>query len=167
MKTPPTDVPLPSIFVDAHHHFLDTGNNDFQQNFLGKLLPNTAYLPDQYQTQVIDSLREVGVQVLGSVHVECVPDDGLKEVTWVDSLTSSSTKAIVGSCDLTLETIDQDLATLKEASPKLKGIRWILDCVGPYAPNTATHIATKRHDGIDYLRAVSYTHLTLPTILLV
>lgn len=61
-------------------------------------------------------------------------------------------KAIVGSCDLTKPSVDEDLAKLKAASPMVRGVRWILDCVGPFEPNTATHVATTRHDGYDYLR---------------
>ena len=75
--------------------------------------------------------------------------DGEQEV---DSLSPSTVKAIVGSCDLSKSTVDDDLLKLKKSSSKVRGVRWILDCVGPYQPNTATHIATSRHDGIDYLR---------------
>ena len=35
----------------------------------------------------------------------------------------------------------------------MESIRWILDCVGKFdGGNTATHVATIRHNGIDYLR---------------
>jgi hypothetical protein len=40
---------------------------------------------------------------------------------------------IVTSCDLTMPTVDNDLAALLKNSPtKVKGIRWILDCVGTF-----------------------------------
>ena len=142
--------PLPPEFVDAHHHFLDTKSNEFQ-SFLGSLLPNESYLPEDYENHVVKPLADVGVRLVGSVHVECIPDDGLKEAIWVDSM-KSTVSAIVASCDLTSSTIAQDLVQLKQASTKTRGVRWILDCVGPFEPNTATHVATKRHDGIDYLR---------------
>jgi len=141
---------LPPEFVDAHHHFLDTEMNEFQ-SFLGSLLPNESYLPSDYEAHVVKPLADAGVRLIGSVHVECIPDDGLNEAIWVDSL-ESKVSAIVASCDLTLLTADQDLSQLKQSSSKVRGVRWILDCVGPFEPNTATHIATKRHDGIDYLR---------------
>jgi predicted TIM-barrel fold metal-dependent hydrolase len=81
-----------------------------------------------------------------------MPDDAVQEVKWVASIKDSAVLAIVASCDLTSPSINQDLALLKMASPKVRGVRWILDCVGPYTPNTATHVGTTRHDGIDYLR---------------
>lgn len=65
---------------------------------------------------------------------------------------TSCVRAIVASCDLTSPTVDQDLAQLKEASLKVRGVWWILDCIGPYEPGTATHVGTMQHDGIDYLR---------------
>jgi predicted TIM-barrel fold metal-dependent hydrolase len=143
--------PLPSDFVDAHHHFLDTEKNEFQ-SFLGSLVPNKRYVPQDYHSQVVEPLANAGVRLVGSVHVECMPDDGRKEVEWVDSL-ESSVKAIVASCDLTSPTVDQDLAQLKETSPRVRGVRWILDYDGPFEPGTATHVGTTRHTGIkDYLR---------------
>lgn len=141
---------LPYEFLDAHHHFLDTSENDFQ-TFLGNFVPGEKYLPEQYRSDVIKSLSAAGVRFIGSVHVECMPDDGVKEVSWVESL-SSPVIAIVGSCDLSSPSVDADLLNLKESSPRLRGVRWILDCVGPFEPGTATHVATSRHDGVDYLR---------------
>lgn len=141
---------LPTEFIDAHHHFMDTNNNSFQ-SFLAQVVPNETYRPEQYDRDVVKSLSAGGVNLIGSVHVESMPDDGVKEAAWVDSL-SSSVKAIVGSCDLSSATVDVDLQRLKEASTLVRGVRWILDCVGPFEPGTATHVATTRHNGIDYLR---------------
>jgi predicted TIM-barrel fold metal-dependent hydrolase len=142
---------LPAEFVDSHHHFLDTKNNAFQ-SFLGTFVPNEIYLPEHYNEQVIEPLSKAGVRLIGSVHVECMPDDGVAEAAWVDSLKDSPVRAIVASCNLASPTVQDDLEKLKAASPMIQGVRWILDCVGPYEPDTATHVATKRHDGIDYLR---------------
>ena len=144
---------LPSEFLDGHHHFVNTKENDFQ-SFLARFVPNESYLPEQYQTDVVEALRKSGVSHVGSVHLECMPDSGIKEVQWLESMQGkSSVKAIVASCDLTTESVDQELASLKKAAPdRLRGIRWILDCVGEFEPGTATHVATLRHDGIDYLR---------------
>ena len=141
---------FPLEFADAHHHFLDTTRNDFQ-TFLGKLVPNESYLPEQYDRDVVASLSAAGVTLVGSVHVEYMPDDGAKESAWIESL-SSSVKAIVGSCDLSSLTVDDDLMRLRESSSRVRGVRWILDCVGPFEPGTATHAGTIRHDGVDYLR---------------
>jgi predicted TIM-barrel fold metal-dependent hydrolase len=143
---------LPKELLDAHHHFLDVKSNSFQ-SFLGTIVPGEVYLPTDYGRDVVEPLKKAGISIAGSVHVECMPDNGPAEAAWVDSITSSSTvKAIVGSCDLSQPSIDEDLEQLKQASPKVRGVRWILDCVGKFEPGTATHIATSRHDGIDYLR---------------
>eukprot|EP00980_Cylindrotheca_fusiformis_P024443 scaffold11924_cov118-Cylindrotheca_fusiformis.AAC.4 len=143
---------LPSEFLDAHHHFSDTANNSFQC-FLRQLAKDVCYLPQHYHRDVVVPLSKVGVKVVGSVHVECLPDDSLEEALWIESLTSSTVVAIVASCDLTSPSIAQELAALKAGCPKVKGVRWILDCVGKYdGGKTATHPATLRHDGIDYLR---------------
>ena len=141
---------LPKQFLDCHHHFVDTTNNKFQ-SFLGTLIPNEVAVSEHYERDVVEPLKAAGVEVIGTVHVEAMPDDGTEEVAWVDSL-KSKVKAIVGSCDLSQPTVDDDLLKLKESSPKVRGVRWILDCVGKFQPNTATHVATTRHDGIDYLR---------------
>lgn len=148
-------------FLDCHHHFYDTTNNSFQK-FLGRFNPNASYLPNDYYRDVIqpiqksERLSKLGIRYTGSIHVEAMPDDGEAEVHWIDSLSSSATsppptvKGIVASCDLTIENVDDCLTRLKNASPSVRGIRWILDC----DPRTdgATHAGTLRHDGIDYLR---------------
>jgi predicted TIM-barrel fold metal-dependent hydrolase len=154
---------LPAEFIDAHHHFVDT-SNDFSKEFLGSLMKSSySYLPHQYQKDVVEPLDKVGVKVVGSVHMEAMPDDGLKDAEWVASL-ESKVAAIVASCDLSSPDVESKLKELKIKCPKVKGIRWILDCVGPFEPNTATHVATSRHDGIDYLRGSNggYSGQTVP-----
>jgi predicted TIM-barrel fold metal-dependent hydrolase len=156
---PPTAC-LPQRILDAHHHFLDTrpdpGNADTFQAFLASLLKQEQYLPENYTRDAVESLQQHGIVLDASVHVEAMPDDGPEEVAWIEHLSVRDPKctvcAIVGSCDLTSVTIDEDLKRLCQASSKLRGVRWILDCLGKYQPNTATHVATTRHDGIDYLR---------------
>jgi predicted TIM-barrel fold metal-dependent hydrolase len=159
---------LPVEFVDAHHHFLDTKKNDFSKKFLGSLLQGFAYLPEDYKHQVVEPLQTAGVKLVGSVHVEGMPDDGAKEAAWISSFqeSESTVAAIVASCDLTDPDVDTKLHQLKQDYPKVKGVRWILDCVGPFDPikNPATHVATLRHDGIDYLRGSNggYNGETVP-----
>jgi len=149
-------------FLDCHHHFYDTKQNTFQK-FLGRFNPQATYLPDDYYRDVIESINNCESKSLamkqfkhiGSVHVEAIPDDGISEVQWVESLSSSSTvKAIVASCNLADENVDATLQSLKDTSSKVKGIRWILDYVGDIDQpgNEATHVATLRNNGIDYLR---------------
>jgi predicted TIM-barrel fold metal-dependent hydrolase len=154
---------LPLEFIDAHHHFMDT-SNDFSKEFLGSLMPSSfSYLPDQYQKDVVEPLDKVGVKFVGSVHVEAMPADGLQDAEWVASL-ESKVAAIVASCDLASPDVESKLRELQNKCPQVKGIRWILDCVGPFEPNTATHVATLRHDGIDYLRGSNggYNGQTVP-----
>lgn len=154
-STPSNDAKLPVEVFDAHHHFLDTRTNDFQ-SFLGALVPNDFYLPEDYHRDVVAPLAAAGIKVVGSAHIECLPDDGLPEAQWLDSLNQakdsvSTVDAIVASADLSLPTVEAELKALVKI-PKVKGIRWILDCVGKFDGNSATHIATKRHDGVDFLR---------------
>ena len=158
--TTATTSTLPRKFFDSHHHFLDTTisqNGATFQAFLRSVVPDEVYLPSQYQRDVVEPLKAAGVTVVGSTHVECMPDDGVAEVAWIEALSPTSVQAIVASTDLASPNINDELMKLRQASPeKLKGIRWILDCVGKFdkggGNNTATHVATSRHDGIDYLR---------------
>lgn len=154
---------IPVRFFDAHHHFLDTASHgDSFQTFLASLMPNTRYLAEDYHNDVIRTITAAGIQFVGSVHVECLPDDGLQEAEWVlkesaavASSSPSFVKGIVASVSLgqnDTSAVDTELEKLA-AIPEVKGIRWILDCVGKFqGGETATHIATIRHDGIDYLR---------------
>jgi predicted TIM-barrel fold metal-dependent hydrolase len=144
---------LPEEFVDAHHHFVDTRNNEFCRDFLAHLLPNVTYLAEDYQRDVIAPLQRAGVQLIGSVHMEAMPDNGQMEAEWVSSFASSTrVSAIVASCDLAKPNAREKLLEFQKQVPLVRGVRWILDCVGKFAPDTATHAATLRHDGIDYLR---------------
>ena len=148
--------PLPSHFVDSHHHFLDTKNNTFQ-TFLAKCCPDEIYLPSNYESDVTHVLKHNGITLIGTVHVECMPDEGALEVAWVESQQQDTmVRAVVGSCDLASSSVEKSLNELIQASPRVKGVRWILDCGGDgtsaFEPNTATHVATTRHGGIDYLR---------------
>lgn len=162
---------LPKRVIDSHHHFLDTrsddnanGNGKTFQSFLASLLPDEYYLPDQYQADVVEPLKNLGVTMVASVHVECMPNDGPQEVAWIDGLSTTNNNsndctvsAIVGSCNLASPAVNDDLIKLMAASSstKLRGVRWILDCVGKYDEAdtvSGTHVGTSRHDGIDYLR---------------
>ena len=170
--------------IDAHHHFYDTrsssmgGNGETFQAFLATLLDKDEYyLPDDYYRDVVEPLqKQQGIALEASVHVECMPNHGPQEVAWVEQLIKQQqengteggetshpciVQAIVGSCDFTRDSIQEDLVQLCQSSStsttstttsRVRGVRWILDCVGRYKPNTATHVGTTRHDGVDYLR---------------
>lgn len=84
------------------------------------------------------------------------PFGGVEETTWVQALVDDGraayVKAIVGSCDLgDAENVAECLSQIDDASPLVRGIRWILDYVGPFDGNSATHVNAARKD-IDYLR---------------
>jgi len=149
---------LPKQFLDAHHHFFDTSKNAATfQKFLSKLVPNSTYLADDYQRDVIDPLEKAGVKFQGSIHMECLPDSGIDEANWItdsiEKFPSSSIKGIVASCDLAQDTstVQNELQELSQIN-RVKGVRWVLDCVGKFNGKDATHIGTTRHNGIDYLR---------------
>jgi predicted TIM-barrel fold metal-dependent hydrolase len=135
------------IIVDPHHHFVDPVNNEFQK-FL-KELNVTPYLPDDYNND------SVSVPVYKSVHVEAMPDDGVKEALWVTGLAKnekSKIGGIVAYCDLTSADASKHLIDLVNSSSLVCGIRMILDYDGEYDGGVnATHIACKNHN-TDYLR---------------
>ncbi|GKY99205.1 hypothetical protein MPSEU_000875900 [Mayamaea pseudoterrestris] len=156
---------LPTQFVDAHHHFLDTKQNSFQQRFLASLVGNdVAYLPQDYERDVVTTLKHAGINLVSSVHVECMPDDGYDEACWIELLCQADVNkqhqsnpctiaAIVASCDLASPNAYDELRKLHSNSKLVRGVRWILDYTGtPY--ESATHVATTRHaPGMeDYLR---------------
>lgn len=160
-KTTNPKLKLPSTIIDAHHHFVDTAHNEFNAQFLRPKLPNVAYLPSDYQRDVVEKLQAHGIQLVGSVHMEALPDDGLAEAQWVQSLindknSNCTVKAIVAGCDLASPDAAAQLHKLKQLCPDVHAVRWILDCAdgGPFAPDTASHVGIMRHaEGkYDYLR---------------
>lgn len=118
---------LPKEFLDAHHHYLDTAENGSTfQKFLAELLPDFSYLAKDYHRDVIVPLERAGVKFRGSIHVECLPDDGLGEAKWVDASivdnAPTSIKGIIASCDLAQETaiVEKELRELSEIN-RVKG----------------------------------------------
>ena len=154
--------PYPTEVVDAHHHFIDMANTHFQSFLRSAAGGDISSLPEDYTRDVIEPLSELGVKFYGSVHVEAMPDSGTEEVAWVEEMSAAGrcafVKAYVASCDLTQDNVEEELKALVHTSrSKLRGIRWILDCVGKFQDGeTATHVATLRHDGIDYLKSASF-----------
>lgn len=148
----------PARIVDAHHHYLDLGGNSFS-SWLGGLFGNFAYLPEHYTADVVEPLAESNITLTGSVHIEVLTDTpfgGVEEAAWVQSLVEQGDapelRAIVGSCDLgDADNVEECLSEMVDASPLVRGIRWILDYVGPFDGSSATHVNAARKD-IDYLR---------------
>lgn len=137
------------MIVDAHHHYFATSKNAFN-GFLGSLgAPD--YLPEQYK-------KDAGsLPIVKTVHIEAMPDSGLDEAKWVESMADSgecTVAAIVAGCNLADADAEAQLDALKAACPRLRGIRYIIDYDGPFdGGQNATHPNMKRHDGgIDYLR---------------
>jgi len=148
---------LPESFFDPHHHFLETDKTDFHK--ILKDVGAPSYFPEHYKFDVQDNLNKIGVNFKGTVHVEAMPDDGYAEVQWILKAIEEDrcpyVKGIVASCDLALGDVDSKLKELKQSSDLVKGVRWVLDCVGPFeGGKTATHIGITRNRGgaDDYLR---------------
>ena len=151
----------PKEVVDPHHHFIDTATTSFQAFLRSAAGGDVSCLPEDYARDVIEPLSKLGIKFYGSVHVEAMPDSGTEEVAWVEKMSAAGrctyVKAFVASCDLSDENVDDELQKLTKSSPKLRGIRWIVDCVGKFqGGKTATHVATLRHDGIDYLKSPKF-----------
>ena len=162
-SSPNTSTAFPKEVVDPHHHFIDTANTTFQTFLQTAVGGDISCLPEDYTRDVIDTLAKLGVQFYGSVHVEAMPDSGSEEVSWVEQMSTAGrcayVKGYVASCDLTQDNVDEELQKLDAlTSPnKLRGIRWILDCVGKFEGGiTATHMATSGQDGEDYLKSEKF-----------
>ena len=137
-------MPLPTDIVDCHHHFL-APDEPFHSFLKGKA-PN--YTAAQYAADCGD------LPVSRTVHVEALAVDGAGEARYVEQLADGGmckVAAIVANCDLSAPDAAAQLAALKKASPRLRGIRYILDYVGPWTGKNATHVACSVHD-TDYLR---------------
>ena len=143
--TPPpyNNLHLPRLaIVDSHHHYADPR---FVSN---SFLNETRFTPEDY------ALAVGLLNVTKSVHIEIIPNDALEECRWVESLISSGRArdaAIVASCNLAARDANACLRRLTQSCPHVRGIRYILDYVGPYNASSATHVATTR-DNVDYLR---------------
>ncbi|ETV97967.1 hypothetical protein H310_09274 [Aphanomyces invadans] len=136
--------------VDAHHHFYDT--NEKHYSFL-KSLGASPYLPEQYAEAVGE------IPISRSVHIDAMPDSGIAEVEWIESLIAAgrapTVAAIVAAVNLAEEDVDAQLAAIVAASSKVRGVRFMVDYEGPFdGGKNATHIAVSRH-GNDYIRDTS------------
>ena len=140
---PHNNLHLPRLaIVDSHHHYADPR---FVSN---SFLNETRFTPEDY------ALAVGLINVTKSVHIEIIPNDALEECRWVESLISSGRAldaAIVASCNLAARDASACLTRLTQSCPHVRGIRYILDYVGPYNASSATHVATTR-DNVDYLR---------------
>ena len=112
---------LPSAIVDCHHHFL--APDQPYHALLGKL-GAPAYTAAQYASDC------GSLPITKTVHVEAIADDGLGEAAAVDALANNGeckVAAIVANCDLSSPDAAEQLDALKACSPRVKGIRMILD----------------------------------------
>ena len=142
---------VPQRIVDPHHHFytpsVEAGPGG-HSGFLRKLgAPD--YPPEDY-------VKDKGsLNIVKSVHVEALPDDGVQEAAWVASLIEAgrapTVKAIVGKVDLAAPDAAQKLEALVKTSDLVKGVRYIIDYDGPWGEDNGTHPEVSRH-GKDYLR---------------
>ena len=127
----------------------DPENNSFNK-FLGSL-GAPAYLPEAYAASASS------LPIVKTVHVEAMCDNALAEAQWIESLADAGkckVAAIVAGVNLADADAEAQLDELKAKCPRVRGIRYIVDYVGPFdGGKTATHPNMIRHDGgIDYLR---------------
>lgn len=127
---------LPPAIIDSHHHYIK---------------PPLAggYLPAAYNADAGD------LNIQATVHIEACGGNGdaLSEVQWLESLVSQDgckPLSIVARCDLAAPDAADSLKALVAASPRVKGIRWVLDYDGDDSP--ATHNFVKNNGLRDYLR---------------
>ena len=123
---------FPTKIVDAHHHFLDP-TRSFHATL--KMLGAPAYTPEQYADDAGT------LPIAKTVHVEALADEGAGEAAWVSSLADAgrcNVAAIVASCDLSADDAPEKLAALLAASPRVRGVRWILNYDGPFDGKVAT-----------------------------
>ena len=123
---------FPTKIVDAHHHFLDP-TQSFHATL--KTLGAPAYTPEQYADDAGT------LPIVKTVHVEALADEGASEAAWVSSLADTgrcNVAAIVASCDLSADDAPAKLAALVAASPRVRGVRWILNYDGPFDGKVAT-----------------------------
>ena len=107
---------LPEDIVDCHHHFLEPEKNAFQAFLKGLGAP--TYTCEQYYAEC------EGLKMSRSVHVEALPDDGVAEAEWVETLRkcgrAPKVAAVVAKADLSRPDAGAVLDALKAASPALK-----------------------------------------------
>ena len=142
---------VPQRIVDPHHHFYTPsveegpgGHSGFLRKLGAPDYPPEDYVKDKSQLNIVKS-----------VHVEALPDDGVQEAAWVASLVEAgrapTVKAIVGKVDLAAPDAAQKLDALVKTSDLVKGVRYIIDYDGPWGEDNGTHPEVSRH-GKDYLR---------------
>ena len=126
----------PLAIIDSHHHYV-------KPPVLG------GYEPEAYNRDA------GGLNILATVHIEACGGNGeaLPEAQWVESLADTGRckpVSIVARCDLAAEDAAEQLKALVAASPRTKGIRWVLDYDGDDSP--ATHPFVKNTGLRDLLR---------------
>ena len=142
---------VPQRIVDPHHHFYTPsveegpgGHSGFLRKLGAPDYPPEDYVKDKDQLNIVKS-----------VHVEALPDDGVAEAAWVSQLIKDgrapTVKAIVGKVDLAAPDAAQRLEALVKTSDLVKGVRYIIDYDGPWGEDNGTHPEVSRH-GKDYLR---------------
>ena len=142
---------VPQRIVDPHHHFYTPsveagpgGHSGFLRKLGAPDYPPEDYVKDKQQLNIVKS-----------VHIEALPDDGVAEAAWVASLIKNgrapTVKAIVGKVDLAAPDAAQKLEALVKTSDLVRGVRYIIDYDGPFGEDNGTHPEVSRH-GKDYLR---------------
>ena len=123
----------PPAIIDSHHHYIKPAN----------------YLPAEYNAHAGD------LNIEATVHIEACGNNGdpVAEVQWLESLVGQGgckPLSIVALCDLAAPDAADRLKALVAASPRVKGVRWVLDYDGEDSP--ATHGFVKSNGLPDFLR---------------
>ena len=123
----------PPAIIDSHHHYIKSAN----------------YLPTEYNAHAGD------LNIEATVHIEACGNNGdpVAEVQWLESLVGQGgckPLSIVALCDLAAPDAADRLKALVAASPRVKGVRWVLDYDGDDSP--ATHGFVKSNGLPDFLR---------------
>uniref|UniRef100_A0A7S2E0J5 Amidohydrolase-related domain-containing protein n=1 Tax=Octactis speculum TaxID=3111310 RepID=A0A7S2E0J5_9STRA len=136
--------------IDPHFHFLDPITYPEQHATLIRAHPDLEpFLPQDYAEAMAAAAAGCGRRLAASVHLEVIPEDGVREVAWVQSLVDggsgggsggggghssnykSPVRGIVATADPSTPEFPQELDRCLAASPLVRGVRWILNYDGP------------------------------------
>ena len=146
--------------VDCHHHFLEPSRFDGHHKILADALavnaaPGTSaalptFAPEDYFRQFMVEAR---VNIVSSVYMEVIADNYVDEVSYVEGLATTGrwpwAGAVVGCANPAAPDFEETLRALLAASPKMRGIRWILNF-----PGFITGAAGR--PGMDYLKSQEF-----------
>ena len=125
----PVDAVLPAKFLDPHYHYYFDTTLDWA-TYVNSLVAGAQYFPENYTASVVNPIVDTGVEFLGDVIMEALPDGGVEEVKWIQGIIDPERfrygTTMVGSCDLTVPVVDNCLEGLVNAGLNVTSVRWLL-----------------------------------------